>query len=236
MLMDYTNFFDISDKENKEKIIKANYDFNTYFGLFLNDIGCNPYYIRSICNTVFASMTSDKSYYHTPVHILSIISFCEKNQIELKNWEKLAILFHDAIYRPESIQNEIQSIQFMFSILNDTGIDENLKTLAGMAIQSTSLHLEEHVDPDHNLLMDLDLSGFSNDKIYFDIQNLCIKKEFCQESLGRYGGVKEKQYNEKRIKFLTALKNKKSLYRTELFLNKFEQKAQENLINSINGI
>lgn len=232
MLLNYTHFFNFHET-SKDNIIKTNYDFNTEFGKLLYDIGCNPYFIRSIYNTVFASMTSDKVYYHTPVHVLSMLSFAEINKIELENWEKLAIFFHDVVYRPGSKNNEINSIQIMLALLDGTDISESLKMQSANAIQATAMHLEEEWEPQFNKLMDLDMSGFCSDSEYFMTQNKCIKKEFCSENLSNYKGVSLNEYTKGRLAFLTKLKNKKSIYRTELFLNNFEQKAQENLINSL---
>jgi predicted metal-dependent HD superfamily phosphohydrolase len=231
MLLDYTNFFDFHSSENEIKM-KANYDFNVLTAEFLNSINCNPYYIRSICNALFSSMTSDKCYYHTPIHILSIISNLVKYDIKLQDWEKLSLLFHDAIYRPGSKKNEVNSIQFMLSLLDDTGVSESLKNSAAMGIQVTAMHLEESIDPEYNNIMDLDLLGLSADKKSFDIQNECIKKEFYSETLQRYDGISLDKYNINRKSFFTALKNKKSIYRGDFFIKHFEELAQ----NNINGI
>jgi predicted metal-dependent HD superfamily phosphohydrolase len=232
MLLNYTNFFNFHEC-SKEDLIKTSYDFNTNMAVLLNEIGCNPYFIRSIYNTVFSSMTSDKVYYHTPVHILSMLTFADLNNIKLQPWEKLAIFFHDVIYKPGSKNNEINSIQFMMALLDGTGISESIKMQSASAIQATAMHLEQEWEPEFNTLMDLDMSGFSANKDSYNIQNDCIKKEFCQPDLNRYDGVTLENFNKGRISFLTNLKNKKSIYRTDLFLNKFEQKAQENCINSI---
>lgn len=235
MLLNYTNFFNIHDT-TEENVLKINYDFNTTFAKHLYQMECNPYFIRSICNTVFASMTSDKVYYHTPVHILSMLSFADINNIKLENWELLAILFHDVVYRPGSKNNETNSIQLMLALLDGTGISESLKMQSANGILATSMHLEEEFDPDFNKLMDLDMSGFCANEESYNAQNECLKKEFCQPETPKYEGLSLEDYNKGRLEFLSKLKNKKSLYRTELFLNNFEQKAQNNLINSLREI
>ena len=119
------------------------------------------------------------------------------------------------------------------TLLDGTGVSESIKMQSANAIQATAMHLEQDWDPDFNKIMDLDMAGFSSDKQYYDIQNNCIKKEFCQPDLKNYKGNSLNDFNKGRLSFLNSLKNKKSIYRTELFLNNFEQKAQENLINSI---
>lgn len=235
MQLNYLNFINIHNT-TKEDLAKINYDFNTYFAIFLNNIGCNPYYIRSICNTIFSAMTSDKVYYHTPVHILSIIDFGQKNFIKLENWEILALLFHDVIYRPESKNNEINSIQFMLNLLDGTAIPDKLKNQAAMAIQTTAMHLEESIDPDFNKVLDLDLCGFSFEKVSYETINNCIEKEFTQENTQRYGGISKKDYLKGRKEFLNQLNNKKSIYRTEEFLNRFEKLAKNNVLKSLNEL
>lgn len=227
-LSTYTNFFNIQLKENTNSFVKLNYDFNVYFGTFLNKINCNPYFIRSICNTVFASMTSDKCYYHNPVHVMNILAHAEKLQIKLEDYEVLAILFHDAIYRPMSKTNEVDSINFMFSVLKNTGISESVKHQAATIIQMTSMHLEDDLDPIANTVLDLDMIAFSVEADQFKLVNDLIKMELVND-LERYDGISSDDYTNGRKEFLTKLLNKKSIYRTMFMQSKFETIARNNI-------
>lgn len=228
----YQNFFNIHSA-NETDLHNLKKDFHKSLEDTLTDANCDQEYISAIVNSLYSSMVNFRVYYHTPVHIMSILSFSKEHGIELTNAEKLAIFFHDAIYRPGSKNNERYSIDFMKSLLNETGIRPDIINTTGYLIHHTSLHLEDLISSIgvENLVMDLDMSGFTATPGVFTFQSLMIEKEFHRG----YGSdiFTLSQFLKGRKKFLTALKNKKSIYRTKLFLDKFEHRAQINLSNAI---
>jgi predicted metal-dependent HD superfamily phosphohydrolase len=231
--IDYSPFFNIHDCVNSVPL----HDFTTNLTDLLRDMGCDPYYADSISLSLYHSMFHDKVYYHTPIHILYMLYFAQENKIELQNYEKLAIFFHDAIYRPGSKMNENSSIAFMEALLKETGISGNVMINAGFIIDATSAHLREDsgVDQKAWLVMDLDLAGFAAAPKPYNLQNKMIEMEFCQPKIKNYGCSLE-VFLQGRMAFLKALKQRTSIYRTELFkttLN-MEVKAQANLDNQIN--
>jgi predicted metal-dependent HD superfamily phosphohydrolase len=231
-MQNYQKFFNIHTAgEDDLHILKK--DFHKLLEDTLLDIDCDQEYIPSIVNSLYSSMINFRVYYHTPVHVMSIFSFAKEHHIELSRSEKLAIFFHDAIYRPGSKNNERYSIDFMKSLLNETRTNNDVINIASHIIHYTALHLEELISSPgvENLVMDLDMSGFSATPGVFTFQSLMIEKEFHRG----YGSdlFTLEQFLKGRKKFLTALKNKKTIYRTEFFLDKFEKRAQINLSNAI---
>ncbi len=231
--IDYKDFLNLNDCTAEQfKTVKT--DFISNITDLLRDMGCNSYMTESIGYTLFSSMVHDKVYYHTPVHILYALSFAQDNHVPLENWEKLAIFFHDAIYRPGGKNNEGNSAIFMNALLDNTGMDEHDIAMATKAIESTARHLDDNIPQEHWNVMDLDLAGFASNPKPFNLQNQLIEMEFCQPKKNGYGCTLE-QFLQGRIAFLTALQNRKSMYHTELFkveLN-MEDKAHINLENQI---
>ncbi len=234
-MQDYQNFFNIHTAPEEDlHILKK--DFHKLLEDTLLEVDCDQEYVTSIVNSLYSSMVNFRVYYHTPVHVMSLFSFAKEHRIELNRSEKLAIFFHDAIYRPGSKNNEDLSIAFMESLLTETGADANVIKDARYIIWSTSKHLVDDNGPvelygPFKLVMDLDMSGFSATPGVFTFQSLMIEKEFHRG----YGSdiFTKEQFLKGRQKFLKALKNKKSIYRTERFLDQFEKRAQINLSNAI---
>jgi predicted metal-dependent HD superfamily phosphohydrolase len=230
--LDYTKILSILGVTKEEKG-KGAEDFGQNLAYLLDRNGCDPYYSRSILLTTINAHISDKTIYHTPFHVLSILSFAQKNEISLEDWELLAIFYHDVIYRPTSKRNEVNSIQFMLSLLSDTGISSELLSKAANGIQATAMHLDNDVDPNAEKLLDLDLHTFTYEPEAFGKVNESVKMEFYRENDKNFKGYTKLEYLNGRRSFLNKLNSKKSFFRTPWFKENFENIAKQNLKNEI---
>lgn len=230
--LDYTKILSIMDVTKEEKG-KGAEDFGQNLVNLLNRNGCDMYYARSILLTSINAHISDKTAYHTPYHVLSILSFVQNNSILLEDWELLAIFYHDVIYRPTGKRNEVNSIQFMLSLLSDTGISSELLSKAANGIQATAMHLDNDVDPSTEKILDLDLHTFTYDISSFSKVNEAVKAEFCREDDINFKGYTLKEYLNGRKSFLNKLNSKKSFFRTTWFKENFENIAKQNLLTEI---
>jgi len=230
----YSTFFNFHTASGVQ-LNSLKYDFTTKAYGTLQSLGCKHEFIDSIANTLYNSMTHKLVFYHTPVHIMSLFSFAKENNNKLTPIEELSILFHDSIYRPGSKINEAISANFLHCLLEDTGVEENDIRTAQRIIVATASHLRENNEilpllEEAQLVMDLDMSGFSAAPGIYNFQGQMIEKEFYPYPYNL------KQFLEGRLKFLNALKSKKSIYRTQAFIEKFEKRAQLNLSNSIKEV
>jgi predicted metal-dependent HD superfamily phosphohydrolase len=164
---------------------------------------------------------------------MSIFEFAKENDIKLTSVEELSILFHDAIYRPGSKFSESLSVKFMESLLDETGVKYDDINNTSKIILATARHLTDN-DEEHKLVMDLDMSGFSAPPGEFTFQGEMIEKEFHNGH--RSDLYTMEQFLNGRLKFLTKLQERKSIYRTPMFLKKFEKRAQTNLANAISEV
>lgn len=229
--LDYTKVGLFSNLNDSQRCL-ASEDYAQNLSNLLIELNCNKYYIRNIITSILWTNINDKAAYHTPIHVLYMLSFAQLHNIKLDLWEILAVYFHDAIYRPESKKNESNSIQYMFALLTDTGISSEILTETAFAIQSTALHLETYVSESHNKFMDLDMSMFACDTPIF--LQLCngIESEYCNETDKNFNGITVKDFLIGRLEFLNKLLNKKSIFRSSFFAE-FENKAKENIMESI---
>lgn len=229
-MLDYKNLLDVHSLKDKE-VGKLRLDFLNQFEETLKALNCDSEFIPTIASTTFDSMMSTRLHYHTPAHIMNIFTFAKDNGITLQPVEELAILFHDAVYRPGFKENEAMSTLFMRSLLSGTNIEEKDIQLATDLIIATACHLSDVILTDAYLITDLDMAGFANAPGEFASNSELVEKEFYRG----YGNdvCTLEQFLNGRLKFLTKLKERKSIFRTPLFLKKLEKRAQINLSNAI---
>jgi predicted metal-dependent HD superfamily phosphohydrolase len=166
--------------------------------------------------------------YHGIDHILKSLNKVNEITEELVylNELKYAIFWHDYIMMIYNGQSELlSSIEAVRSI-----IDLNLNLNTGMV---ADLILETKYDPnspyksiiEYNYMFDIDFSILGSDEKTFDEYDKNIEIE--------YGKAFDKNA---RIKFLLTLLNpKRPIFRTELFREKYEQRARNNIRRILNG-
>ena len=213
-------------------------DFTGNLNNFLNqDLAINTHLSFCIARSLSARMSDPAIRYHTPFHICSMFQFYQEKIMPLNGnvpflslAQQLAIWFHDAIYvvKSGSPRNERNSVKFMESLL-DNVIDEGILWEAGKIIEATSYHFDDNpaILVDANLILDIDLCNFAFDFENYQRTSLCVRKEYPE--------VSDEAFEARRKDILRALIKKGSLYRTDLFKEHFEQKAQENIQKTLAG-
>ncbi len=194
-----------------------------YYGVlnFLRTLGFNDAKANRASGVLLCSMWNENLKYHTPYHILSILGFCQKNDIKLTPAQELAIWFHDAIYEVGEKDCEERSAYFMLSLLGENEITEKAaEYITETANYSQDIPLEE----DAALILDLDLCGFASDN--FEVYDKAIADEFIPV----FG--KEK-FTIGRKQFFETMLSKSCVYRTDI-MKQFEEKARINLTNRKN--
>lgn len=222
-----TEFIDIHDsKEDYGTILD---DFAYKLQNYLVELKIPNSTACVIANCLAERMSDHKLYYHTPVHILSIFDFAKRNNIELEDYEKIAIWFHDAIYdtyKPFG-QNELLSADFMKALLTPY-LSVELIDDVHRVICETANHLDQDTYPPANKVLDLDIFTFCTTPKNLDFITECIFKEFQP--------IERTLFNQNRKKFLQSLIKKGYIYRTDLFREKFESLAMDNITKEIESL
>jgi len=197
-----------------------------FWGLstLLHDLGLQTPYPRAITNTVLKYMLGTDRKYHTLVHVLSMFEWAEKHNIKLSKAQQLAIWFHDSIYEVLREDSEERSSLFMKALVGETNPPH-----VGSHAQCIILYTKDFMKDTDNtwpegsdLVMDLDLSHFAREEEVFLYADQLVKEEFVPV-------VGEEEYEKGRIEFFQTLLARKSIFRTDLFKEKFEAKARENI-------
>jgi predicted metal-dependent HD superfamily phosphohydrolase len=179
----------------------------------------------AVGNSLFALMSCSNRHYHTPYHILHMFLFAAQHGIKLKDWEHLAVWFHNASYMPLAPLdcNQHQSVHFMRAVLPHGYMlsDNGIVNQADRAIIHTSKRLEEKVPEEYEVLLDLDMSIYAAPPRIFDAAMLCLRTEFSTESTVRRFKVRQR-------KALEQLLKRSLMFRTPRMRHKYEDQAHEN--------
>ncbi|WP_179333789.1 HD domain-containing protein [Winogradskyella costae] len=184
--------------------------------------------IDSLWTTIESQYTSKNRYYHNLSHLYNIFLQLEDFKTEIEDLDslRLAIWYHDIIYKSTTKDNEEQSALFAEKALKDLKHDsfsiEKIKKLI-ISTKKHELILTENLD--NAYLLDLDLSILGTDWETYNKYTQNIRKE--------YKIYPDILYKPGRKKVLKHFLQRDSLYFTERFQTKFEKQARKNLIQEI---
>ncbi|MDH5631063.1 MAG: hypothetical protein OEY96_13005 [Gammaproteobacteria bacterium] len=180
---------------------------------------------ESLCK----SYSEKHRHYHTTEHINAMLRHLDEvidlseNPYELE----LAIWFHDAIYKPFSSTNELDSAEWSKEFLLANNYDQAGVERVYSLIMAT-LH-DVNVDKtDEKLIVDIDLSILGTPAHVYDEFEKNIRKE--------YKLVPWMIYRKKRKAILESFLSLDSIYHFDFFKDKFEQAARENINRAVSQL
>ena len=186
------------------------------------------YIERSLIN----SYKYPKREYHNWNHVIACLkeleSYPDSNHDEYnKDLIAIAIYYHDCIYDPKKDNNEELSAERAFIDLKALGY-----TLSLAMYVYDLIMLTKHKGPCNFLsgqvLMDIDMSILGKDSLIFLSYELHIREE--------YNFLSVEEYRPGRINFLQSVLDKKCIYQTNFFRDKYEEAARENIKTLIKAL
>lgn len=172
-------------------------------------------------NEIVRHYTEPKRYYHTLLHLENMLAeFNEVNHlIDKSDTVLFALFYHDIIYDAEKFDNEYQSALVFDKRISTTSFAQ-IEEGKNM-ILATKGHTESD-DFDTNFFTDIDLAILGqSEKVY---------GEYCKQIRAEYIMYPDEMYNSGRIKVLKHFLDLDTIYKTSFFQNKYEEKAQQNLM------
>ncbi|ACV25618.1 HD domain-containing protein [Kangiella koreensis] len=165
-------------------------------------------------------------FYHTTKHIDAMLNHLDRT-VELSehpNELELAIWFHDAIYKPFSSTNELDSAKWAKEFLIDNQYSRDGAERVYNLIMATQHNVEVNSD-DKQLIVDIDLTILGASPTVYDQFEENIRKE--------YRLVPSIIYRKKRKDLLKSFLSKPSIYNLDYFQEKYESAARANLEKAI---
>ena len=165
-------------------------------------------------------------YYHNIDHINFCLGELEKYDVShrARRIVTYAIWYHDAVYNPYSVENELQSEELFYrQHRTPTLFSFEEFDAIGAAIRATAFHTTTQSDiaATTALMLDIDLAGLGQSWETFDHHSEMIRME--------YAHIDDETFIYNRIKFLGAMKARPSIYYTNGFQTKYEAIAQSNV-------
>jgi predicted metal-dependent HD superfamily phosphohydrolase len=206
-------------------------------------------YEDSVFNDIVKKYSEQCRFYHTLEHVLFCVDrlYGASSIVEDFNAVEIALWFHDIVYKPKAVDNEIRSAEHarrftsqLYSFgcpIDDEDLDENdPKFLAAMKKSDTVYKLVMATDHkpmtvmtnDEMVVRDIDLCVFGQEWDKF--------KKYDDDIRAEYSWVPETDYRNGRARILQSFVSREHIYDTEFFRSRYEEKARENLQKAIEGL
>ncbi len=179
--------------------------------------------------SLFSAYSERHRRYHTRSHIDAMLRHLDAvlDLSEYPHEIEAAIWFHDAIYKPLSSTNEIDSANWAKDFFSAAGYDTNGIERIYKLVMAT-LHSGAVAENDEKLIVDIDLSILgASDKVY---------AEFEQNVRKEYRLVPSMIYRKKRKELLKTFLAAKSIYYTKYFQEMYEQAARANIKRALEAL
>lgn len=165
---------------------------------------------------------SPDRYYHNFSHIRNLLELWDAQEqvVEKAGIFELAFWLHDIIYEPLERDNEAASAKWAAEHWNDV-LDEQEQELLQHLILSTDGHKAQSNTWTEYFFLDHDLSIFAAVPSDYDDYRAAIQKE--------YAAVPTEAYRKGRLRVLQNFLNRKRLFLTDSFYEKYEKQARENI-------
>ena len=167
---------------------------------------------------------SDKNrFYHNLNHIEFLIGALNEFKKFINSYESVffAGIYHDIIYDTKEQDNEEQSAECAENHLKKFNIPDNIIIRTKSLILSTKSHSPMKNDFDHKIFLDADLSILGSKRKKYIEYMKSIRKE--------YYWVEESIYISARKAILEKFLKNKSIFFTDIMLNKYEKNARSNI-------
>ncbi len=166
--------------------------------------------------------------YHNLNHLEELFRYYDQFESQLENTNTIAfsIYYHDVIYNIWKKDNEERSADYAIDELSKISLSKEKLENIQEQILATKTH--ESNNNDSKLLIDFDLAILGQSEEIYEGYTKAIRKE--------YKLVPNLLYKKGRKKVLSLFLNKKSIYKTETFVNLYEEKARVNLRNELKDL
>ena len=196
----------------------------------LKQLQVDPNLGESIFTNLIKAYSSTARHYHNLHHLQHILNSLTEVRELIVNFPALQLCawFHDCIYDPQAIDNEMESAITAERILSRLRINFDTVRLVQQIILSTRKHEPFLEETDNLIFLDVDLSilGTSPDKY------LAYSQAIRQE----YGHLSDRDYQEGRKQVLTQFLARERIYYTDYFYQQLESTARKNLQTEINNL
>jgi predicted metal-dependent HD superfamily phosphohydrolase len=164
--------------------------------------------------------------YHTLQHLREVLESFEgtRHLAHHPAEVEVALWFHDAVYDVQASDNEARSADWAHRSVLEAGLGADVADRVHALVMAT-MHTGIPETEDARLLVDVDLAILGAGAARFDESDRQIREE--------YAHVPEAQFREGRCSILRSFLSRPRLYATELFYQRCEAQARQNLVRAM---
>ena len=179
--------------------------------------------------SLIAAYSEPHRHYHNINHLQMVLKQFERVEQLAKNKShiKLALWFHDAVYKPFSSTNEKDSAKWASEFLINNGVAQAVANSVARLVMATS-HNRELCSGDEKIIVDVDLAVLGQPKKEYEKYSKGIRQEYKLVPLFIY--------KNKRRALLKGFIEKEQIYSCEAFNHSFEAKARRKLLAEIESL
>ena len=175
---------------------------------------------------LYKAYSEKHRHYHTVNHIKD----CLEKFDSIKHFAddsaaiEVAIWFHDAVYKPFSSKNELDSSNWAASFLSQNNVEKTFTDRVHKLIMATR-HDTQSLEHDSSLLIDIDLSILGEEEEKY--------RQFEKDVRKEYRWVPFFVYRKKRCAILNSFLNRKRIFSNIMFYELYEERARINIKEAI---
>jgi predicted metal-dependent HD superfamily phosphohydrolase len=174
-----------------------------------------------------AAYAEPHRHYHTAQHIEECLQLLDSYRYLVNEPAavEFALYWHDAVYQPQSLDNEQKSAEWAVSLLQQGGVNHATQQRIYRLILATQHSVRIPETADEKCLVDLDLAIFAASPARF--------AQYQQQIRTEYAHVPDSVYYPKRAAFLTTFAQRPTLYQTPAIQAALEKSARRNLHHAL---
>ena len=194
-----------------------------------NNIHAKGHNAWDVYLNLFERYTEVHRYYHRFPHVMRMLKEFEqvKHLCVNPHAVEMSLWCGRAIYRLNENHNEEKSAVFIEEIMYYARVDEMLINEVTRLILLTKKNETSQKDHDGALRLDIELAVLGSSPEVFSQYERGIEKEYDYVRISRDTFISERK------KMLIELIQRKSIYHTEHFRERYEEQAEKNLMRSL---
>lgn len=199
--------------------------FKSHWLRFSSSVSLYSKFSQSLLGMLTKAYTEPQRAYHTIQHIVECLEHFQKVKSDLNDpvAVETAIWFHDIVYDPKALDNELQSADLMKRVCDKFLSEPQIEKVYQWIIATQKHHPSN--DDDLNSLLDIDLAILGSSAERF--------AEYEQQIQFEYAWVESDIYQVKRKHVLQQFEQMNPIFQTHYFYDHLEKQAKQNLMHAI---
>ena len=202
--------------------------------LFAINNAIEPVILKALWQDIAVRYNESQRVYHSLQHIQQLFGQFEqiKQHLNEPHIIALALFYHDVIYEPTCVNNELKSAEYAVEALSSYLTAEQCQYIYALIMMTAShqiddidKNLDKAKESDAAYLLDMDLSILGASWPEYEQYAQAVRQE--------YAHISNVNYRVGRISVLKGLLAHPTLYLTDYYHSRLEEQARENIKREI---